>query len=211
MTKPRLLTFAQLVARARALAAAGPRRLLGIAGPPGAGKSTLAAHLVAAVGETAALVPMDGFHLAESELRRLGRHERKGAVDTFDGEGYLALLRRLRVPGRAVVYAPEFRREIEEPVAGAIPVPPSVRLVVTEGNYLLLPEQPWCQVRDLLDEAWYLDTDSAERLRRLTERHIRFGRSPAEAAARARGVDQVNADLIAPTASRADLVVRLVD
>lgn len=209
-TEARQLTLDQLVARARALAATGPRQLLGIAGPPGVGKSTLAERLVAALGDTAALVPMDGFHLAESELHRLGRHERKGAVDTFDGEGYLALLRRLRVPGRSVVYAPEFRREIEEPVAGAIPVPPSVRLVVTEGNYLLLPEEPWSRVRDLLDEAWYLDADSEDRLRRLTERHIRFGRAPAEAAARARGADQVNADIIVPTASRADLVVRLV-
>lgn len=200
--------LAGLVARARALAAAGPRRLLGIVGPPGAGKSTLAAQIVAALGPDAALVPMDGFHLAEAELHRLGRHDRKGSIDTFDAEGYVALLHRLRAAGPETVYAPQFRREIEEPIAGAIPVPPSVPLVVTEGNYLLVPEGPWGQVRGLLDEAWYLDVEEDERLRRLTARHMAFGRDPVAAIARARGSDQVNAELIATTVHRCDLVVR---
>jgi pantothenate kinase len=199
----------QLVERARGLADAGPRQLLGIVGAPGAGKSSLAAQLMRALGRRAALVPMDGFHLAERELHRLGRHARKGAIDTFDGYGFVALLRRLRFPDSATVYAPEFRREIEEPIANAVPVPASVPLVVTEGNYLLVPEDPWAQLRGLLDEVWFLDADQDERLRRLTERHMRFGRRAAEAAARARGSDQVNADLIAKTARRADLVVRL--
>ncbi|MEV1285738.1 nucleoside/nucleotide kinase family protein [Micromonospora sp. NPDC049679] len=203
------LTPGELVARARALADAGPRQLLGIVGAPGSGKSSLAAELVAALGPAAALVPMDGFHLAEAELHRLGRHDRKGAIDTFDGAGYVALLRRLRAGGTETVYAPEFRREVEEPVAGAIPVPPSVRLVVTEGNYLLVPESPWGEVRRLLDEAWYLDVDEEERLRRLTARHMTFGRDAVAAAARARGSDQVNAELIAGTAHRRDLLVRL--
>lgn len=183
--------------------------MLGITGPPGAGKSTLAHQLVTALAGAAVLVPMDGFHLAEAELRRLGRHERKGAPDTFDAVGFVALLRRLRVAEPWTVYAPDFRREIEEPIAGAIAVPPSVPLVVVEGNYLLLTEEPWDDVRPLLDEVWFLELDEAERLRRLTERHIAFGRSPAEAAARARGSDQANAVLIAATAGRADLVVRM--
>ncbi|WP_203859225.1 nucleoside/nucleotide kinase family protein [Plantactinospora mayteni] len=198
----------QLVDRARALASTGPRRLLGITGAPAAGKSTLAGLLVTALDGIAELVPMDGFHLAEAELHRLDRHARKGAPDTFDGAGFVALLRRLRT-GTETVYAPEFRRELEEPVAGAIPVPPSVPLVVVEGNYLLLPDQPWGEVRDLLDEVWFLDLDEAERLHRLTERHIAFGREPLAAAARARGTDQRNADLIAGTIDRADLVVRM--
>lgn len=206
---PTTTPMTELVARARRLADAGPRQLLGIAGPPGAGKSTLAAAIVAALGPDAALVPMDGFHLAEAELRRLGRRERKGAIDTFDADGYVALLRRLRAAGPETVYAPEFRREIEEPIAGAIPVPPSVRLVVTEGNYLLVPEGPWGAVRGLLDEAWYLELDEAERLRRLVARHVAYGRDPAAAAARAHGSDQVNAELIATTADRCDLRVRL--
>ncbi|GIG85838.1 nucleoside/nucleotide kinase family protein [Plantactinospora endophytica] len=201
-------TMDQLVARARALASTGPRRLLGITGAPGAGKSTLAGLLVAALPGVAELVPMDGFHLADAELHRLGRHARKGALDTFDGAGFVALLRRLRA-GTETVYAPEFRREIEEPVAGAIPVPPTVPLLVVEGNYLLVPEPPWAEVRDLLDEVWFLDLDETERLRRLTERHIAFGREPVEAADRARGTDQRNAELIAGTVGRADLVVRM--
>ncbi|MFC4106876.1 nucleoside/nucleotide kinase family protein [Micromonospora zhanjiangensis] len=197
--------------RRSAAGAAGGRRLLGITGAPGAGKSTLAARLVAALGDAAALVPMDGFHLAEAELHRLGRHERKGAVDTFDGDGFVALVHRLRTPGAATVYAPHFRREIEEPVAGAIPVPPSVRLVVAEGNYLLVPDGPWAALRGLLDEVWFLDLDREERLRRLTDRHVRFGRDPGTASTRARVVDEANARLIAATAPRADLVFRLVE
>jgi pantothenate kinase len=204
-----------LVRRAATLAArhgdgAGPRRLLGIAGAPGAGKSTLAAAVVSALDPAAVLVPMDGFHLAAAELHRLGRHERKGAIDTFDADGFVALLRRLRVERSDVVYAPEFRREIEEPIAGAIPVGPSVPLVVTEGNYLLADDRAWSAVRTLLDEVWFLEVDEQVRLDRLTARHTAYGRPPAEAAARARGTDQRNADLIAATSHRADLLVRLV-
>jgi pantothenate kinase len=194
-----------LVARARRLAAAG-RRVLGIAGAPGAGKSTLAAAVVAGLAPAAVLVPMDGFHLAEAELHRLGRHERKGAIDTFDAAGFAALLVRLRSESDGVVYAPEFRREIEEPIACAIPVPPGVPLVVTEGNYLLA----WERVRALLDEVWFLELDETVRLDRLTARHMAFGRGAAEAAARARGTDQRNAELIAATRDRADLIVRLL-
>jgi len=200
-----------LVARAAALADVGPRRVLGIVGAPGAGKSTLAARIVEGVGPSAALVPMDGYHLAEAELHRLGRHERKGAIDTFDAAGYVSMLGRLAAGGPETVYAPAFHRDIEEPIAGSIPVPPEVRLVVTEGNYLLVPDEPWSGVRLLLDEVWYLDLDEQERLRRLVDRHMAYGRSRAEAKARSYGSDQVNAELIATTRSRADLVVRLDD
>lgn len=201
--------FDVLAARAAALADLAPRRLLGIVGAPGAGKSTLAARIVEAVGSTAVLVPMDGYHLAEAELHRLGRHGRKGAIDTFDGAGYLSLLGRLAAGGPDTVYAPAFDRQIEEPIAGSIPVDPSVRLVVTEGNYLLAPAEPWAGVRVLLDEAWYLELDEEERLRRLVARHEAFGRTRAQARARTYGSDQANAELIATTRGRADLVVRL--
>ena len=200
----------ELVDRARSLAANGHRRILGIAGAPAAGKSTVAAAIVAALAPVAILVPMDGFHLAEAELHRLGRHPRKGAVDTFDADGFAALLRRLRAAPPGVVYAPEFRREIEEPIAGAIPVPADVPLVVTEGNYLLTDIGPWAEVRELLDEVWFLELDEGVRLERLTARHMAYGRDSAEAAGRARGTDQRNADLIAATRDRADLVVRLI-
>src|SRR5947209_3044869 len=142
--------FATLVSRAAALCSPGQRRLLGITGAPGAGKSTLAEQLVAVLHPQAVLVPMDGFHLAEAELMRLGIHERKGAVDTFDSGGFIALLRRLHEASEDVVYAPTFRRDLEEPIAGAIGVPSTVPLVVTEGNYLLTEIGAWGVVRSLL-------------------------------------------------------------
>ncbi|GAB3953987.1 nucleoside/nucleotide kinase family protein [Micromonospora vulcania] len=200
-----------LVSRALVLAEGGPRQLLGIAGAPGAGKSTLAERIVAEIGPTARLVPMDGFHLAQSQLLRLGRADRKGAMDTFDANGYVSLLRRLRRLEPTSVYAPEFRRDIEEAVAGAIEVPPSVRLVVTEGNYLLLPDFPWQEIRQLLHEVWFLDLDVEVRQRRLTARHEAYGRSPEQARAWALGSDEVNAALVTGTAGGADLVVRLTE
>ena len=196
-----------LISRARRLAEAGERRLLGITGAPGAGKSTIAARVVEALGEAAALVPMDGFHLANAELERLGRRDRKGAIDTFDAGGYVALLRRLRSPAGETVYAPTFRREIEEPIACAIPVAPEVPLVVTEGNYLLVPGGPWAAVRDLLDEAWYVAPDEETRIEWLIARHVEFGKPPDVARAWSLSTDQRNAELVAATRGRADVVV----
>ncbi|WP_030812263.1 nucleoside/nucleotide kinase family protein [Streptomyces sp. NRRL S-337] len=200
-----------LLSRARRLAGSArptERRLLGITGPPGSGKSTLAAHLVAGLSGQAALVPMDGFHLAEAELRRLGRTERKGAPDTFDPAGYAALLSRLRSPEPdTAVYAPAFDRHIEEPVAGSIPVAPHVPLIVTEGNYLLLDSGPWARVHELLDEVWYVELDTEERVRRLIDRHERFGRARADAERFVHASDEANARVVATTRHRADLVI----
>ncbi|MGW4349496.1 nucleoside/nucleotide kinase family protein [Streptomyces sp. NPDC004690] len=206
-------TFADLLDRARSLTGGGRRALLGIAGAPGAGKSTLAERLVRALngaGEPwAAHVPMDGFHLADAELDRLGRRGRKGAPDTFDAAGYAALLRRLREEyGTAeTVYAPGFERVLEQPLAGAVPVPPAARLVVTEGNYLLLDEGPWARVRAELDEVWFCELDEAERVRRLVARHEEFGKGHDEAVAWVLGTDRRNADLVSATRDRADLIV----
>ena len=199
-------TFPSLVERARRLAVPGRRRILGLAGPPGSGKSTFASRLADALGGDAVVVPMDGFHLADAELERLGRHHRKGAPDTFDAAGYVALLRRLRDPAKGCVYAPEFRREIDEPIAGAIPVPAEVPLVITEGNYLLLGDGDWARVRSLLDEAWYLAPDDGTRLDWLVQRHVTYGKPPEAARAWSLGNDQRNAVLIAATRTRADLV-----
>jgi pantothenate kinase len=199
--------FGVLVARARELAASPTRRILGLTGAPGSGKSRLAAEVVDALGADAVLVPMDGFHLAESELRRLGSHDRKGALDTFDAGGFVALLRRLREPTEPAVYAPTFRRDLEEAIAGAICVPRDVPLVVTEGNYLLSPDGAWSAVRGLLDEVWYLEPDDNDRMHRLIRRHMEFGRDRETANARARGNDQRNADVIAATKMWADLIV----
>jgi pantothenate kinase len=198
-----------LIARARDFGRRERRTIVGIAGPPGGGKSTLAQTVVAAVGSAAVLVPMDGFHLAQAELVRLGRRDRMGAPDTFDALGYIALLRRLRDRTEDVVYAPAFRREIEEPIAGAIAVPRATSLVVTEGNYLLVPDEPWSGVRPHLDECWYADLDEATRLQWLIRRHIDFGKTPEAAHEWVHRSDQVNAAVVAATRSRADVVVRL--
>ncbi len=208
------LTFEDLLTRARALTRPGRRAILGIAGCPGAGKTTLAEHLVRALNPVGdpwvAHVPMDGFHLADVELDRLGRRDRKGAPDTFDAAGYAALLRRLREEtGDEVVYAPGFERVLEQPVAGAIPIPPTARLVVTEGNYLLLDTGAWARVRPQLDEVWFCELDEDERLRRLVGRHERFGKSHEEAVTWVMRSDQRNAELVAATRERADLVVPL--
>jgi pantothenate kinase len=184
------------------------RRLLGIAGPPGAGKSTLSAQLLAAFPGRCVVAPMDGFHLAQTELERLGRADRKGAPDTFDAAGYVALLRRLRepVPGETV-YAPEYRRDLHNGVAGAIAVPAEVPLVVTEGNYLLLETHGFGPVRDLLDLCWFVDLPEGVRAERLVARHRLFGKTADAAHAWTHGPDQRNADLVAPTRARADTVV----
>ncbi|MGW2823579.1 nucleoside/nucleotide kinase family protein [Streptomyces sp. NPDC001443] len=207
------LSSADLLRRAAALVRPGRRAILGVAGSPGAGKSTLAAWLVRELNGDGpawvAHVPMDGFHLADVELDRLGRRDRKGAPDTFDAAGYAALLRRLREEsdGDDIVYAPGFERVLEQPLAGAVPVPSAARLVVTEGNYLLLETGAWARVRPQLDEVWFCEVDEEERIRRLVARHEEFGKGHEEAVAWVLGTDQRNADLVAGTRERADLVV----
>jgi pantothenate kinase len=197
---------AECIGRVEALLADGRRKLLGLTGPPGGGKSTLAQALLEALPGRAIVVPMDGFHLANAELARLGRADRKGAPDTFDSAGYVALLQRLKAQRAGeVVYAPEFHREIEEPIAGAIAVPRATPLVITEGNYLL----HWAAARELLDEVWFVELDEPTRVERLIVRHMAYGRSRFEAAARAHGSDQRNAELIMAGRALADLVVHL--
>ncbi|WP_439115394.1 nucleoside/nucleotide kinase family protein [Hydrogenophaga sp.] len=186
------------------LLASGPRRLLGVVGPPGAGKSTLARLMEQSQGTRAQAVPMDGFHLAQLELERLGRAQRKGAPDTFDAAGYAALLRRLRTQtDDEVVYAPDFRREIEEPVAGALPVWANTPLIVTEGNYLLLDDAGWSPVAGLLDEVWYLQVEPDLRLERLAARHQQFGRTREQALAWIAQTDEPNARRIEASRHRA--------
>ena len=194
----------------QALAAGPGRRLLGLVGAPAAGKSTLAVALAAALEGRAASIPMDGFHLSQQQLARLGRSERKGAPDTFDGDGYRALLARIRAAADngETVYAPGFYRDIEEPIAASLAVPPDTPLVITEGNYLLLDEAPWPAVAAQLDAVWYLDVEAARREEWLVARHMRFGRNKTDARAWMAATDRPNAERIVASASRADRVLR---
>ncbi|MFT4436799.1 nucleoside/nucleotide kinase family protein [Caballeronia sp. 15715] len=197
----------RFLVRLQQLVADGKRRILGLVGAPGAGKSTLAEAILEALPGRAVVVPMDGFHLANIELERLGRASRKGAEDTFDSAGYVALLARLRAQRHdEMIYAPMFRREIEEPIAGAIPVMPDVPLVITEGNYLLLQQGEWKAVRPLLDEAWFVDVDQELRVQRLIARHVQFGRDEDAAREWVQRSDEVNAALINMTRGQADMV-----
>jgi pantothenate kinase len=200
----------QLTALLTDLGAPGTRRLLGITGAPGAGKSTLATH-VAGLVPAAVVVPMDGFHLADVELRRRGLLDRKGAPETFDAWGYAALLNRLRGAPDHVVMAPGFERDLEQPLAGAVPVPPEAGLVVTEGNYVLVDRPEWRAVRSALDVVWHVRTDPAIRRARLVARHVAFGKSPTEAEAWVERVDEPNAVLVDAAAESADLQLDLTD
>lgn len=205
-------TLDQLVESARGLIVPGERRILGLTGAPGAGKSTVAEQLVTALGpEVAVLVPMDGFHLANEVLIDLGRLNRKGAHDTFDDGGYARLIASLRAQrgDDPVIYAPRFRREIEESIGSAIPVPAAVPLVVTEGNYLLLESDAWPAARSHIDQVWFLAPDTDIRHARLVRRHEAYGKSAEEAKFWALGSDERNAQLIESTAGRADRIVRL--
>jgi pantothenate kinase len=197
-----------MLSRAEAMLASPRRQVLGIAGAPASGKSTLSEALLAELerrhpGEVVG-VGMDAFHLGHQILLRRGLVGVKGAPHTFDGGGYVALLERVRT-ARETVYAPEFHREIEDSLAASVEIAPEVRLVVTEGNYLLLPQPPWDRVRRLLDQAWFVFLIDDERRSRMMARHQRYGHSPEDARARTYGSDETNAQLVNAAQNNPDL------
>lgn len=202
------MDITELTARAKALVRPGERVVLGITGAPGAGKSTLAEALVVQLrreGVPTAHVPMDGFHLADVALVERGLLAAKGAIETFDRFGYLALLRRLRTELDHEVFAPDFERGLEQPLAGALTISPDVRVVVTEGNYLLDAE--WPEIREELCEVWFVNLPLADRTARLLRRHVEFGKTVDEAREWVARVDEPNAQRIIARRGTADLVV----
>lgn len=186
----------------------GQRLILGIAGAPGSGKSTVAQALQREL-EEAVVVPMDGFHLGNTIIDGTPLRDRKGAPDTFDVGGYVSLLARLVRRDEEVVYAPAFRRSLDEPVAASIAVPQSAPVVITEGNYLLSTLPGWRDIRQHLDEVWFLDLAGETRISRLVERHMHFGMDRDAAVAWANGPDQANAELIAATRDSADRLLKV--
>ena len=207
------MTIEALVQAAVAVVPAEGRGILGIAGTPGAGKTTLAETIVRGVRrargpEWVAHVPMDGFHLADAQLTRLNARSRKGAPDTFDAEGYAHLLERIRADDGSWVYAPGFDRDLEQPVAAAMVVPPAARLVVTEGNYLLLEVGAWPRARAAVDEVWFVTGDEQVRLERLVQRHVDFGKEQRDARTWVQATDEPNARLVAASSAGADRQVR---
>ena len=187
------------------------RVIIGLIGKPGVGKSTLSSYLLKKLPKkTTALVPMDGFHLSNAQLNKLGRINRKGAPDTFDSHGYVDFLRRIKADTSNDIYFPIFHRDIEESIAAEGVIHPHTSLVLTEGNYLLLESDGWSQVAVTLTESWFLDVDNDKRMSRLVARHIKFGKTPAAAQEWAHGSDAHNAELIETTRVKADVIITLL-
>lgn len=202
--------MSQIAALARAIfkkAGHKQRFLVAVAGPPAAGKSTLAERLAALFPEaSAAVVPMDGFHYDDRILIARGLRDRKGAPETFDFHGFEALIRRLRA-NESDVAIPVFDRSVELSRAGAAVVCQATRFVIVEGNYLLLDEAPWNSLAPLFDASVYLDVPRFELERRLLERWDEHGKTPEEARAWIASNDMPNIDRVMANRREADLVV----
>lgn len=198
-----------LVERAEVLAGERGRSVLGLVGAPGSGKSTVATLMVERMRANVAIVEMDAFHLSDELLLYLGRRDRKGAPDTFDVDGYVEILRRLREPSAADVYVPIFDRTLDTSVGSAQLVPFDCKLIITTGNYLLLNDAPWSRLRPHLDQAWFLEPDEDQRLDQLIARHVQYGKTPEEAREWVLRSDQRNAELVQGSRDNADWVVRV--
>ena len=208
-TQPASLTsLEEVISRAKSLIG-GERKIVGLIGKPGAGKSTLSAQLIEQLGNQAAILNMDGYHLSNLALHELGLADRKGAPDTFDALGFTEILKRVKQDTDQDIYFPVFDRAIEESIAAQGVIAPSVELVITEGNYLLYNENNWGGVKNLLDESWFIEVDDNLRIERLVNRHHKFGKSKADAHSWATGSDENNAKIVAQTRAMADVIINL--
>ena len=203
-----LTSLDEVITRAKSLIT-GERKIVGLIGKPGAGKSTLSAQLIEHLGAQAAILNMDGYHLSNLSLRELGRADRKGAPDTFDALGFTAILKRVKNQVDQDIYFPVFDRSIEESIAAQGVITPEIKLVITEGNYLLHNENNWGGVKELLDESWFIEVDDQIRIERLVNRHHKFGKSKADAHSWATGSDENNARVVAQTRELADVIINL--
>lgn len=204
------LTLRSLAEMAWLLTTDRPRTLLGIAGPPGAGKSTFARALVEEIGEGAAYLPLDGFHLSNDQLERLSLTSRKGSEPSFDVRGYVALLTRVLDDTGHDIYVPDYDRTLHEPVAARHRVPPTARIVVTEGNYLACDLPGWREARELMGECWYVAAPAEVRQQRLIERQLTGGRTADGAAAWVATNDGPNGDLVEKSRHRCDRIVSTI-
>ena len=187
-----------------------PRTMIGIVGKPGAGKSTVVTEIQKQFStEEVAIIPMDGYHLSNEELIKLGRRERKGAPDTFDVEGFISLITRVRIEIDKDHTFPIFHREIEASKADEGIVLRNTKVIVIEGNYLFSEEYNWNKVFPLLDQSWFIEIDDEIRMQRLITRHIKYGKTPQEAEEWSRGSDELNARFIEKTAARAGKIIKL--
>jgi pantothenate kinase len=190
------------------------RYFLGITGCPAAGKSMLAKNLTDEINfrtgdDLAAVVPMDGFHLPNNALKERGLTKVKGMPETFDADSFVELINQLHeFPDRSIM-CPAYDRKIHDPVKNSITIQPGNRLIIVEGNYLLLNRSPWNIIRTKMNEVWYIDTPLNTVKERLFDRHIAGGSSRKEAERKVESVDLPNAELIRKTLLFADKMVNL--
>jgi pantothenate kinase len=186
------------------------RSLIGIVGKPGAGKSTVVEQIEKRYQPNeVSIIPMDGFHLSNEELIALGRRDRKGAPDTFDVVGFTSLLKEVKLNQQGDHKFPIFHREIEASIEDEGLIPKESKVIVVEGNYLFSTEHNWDGIFPLLDHTWFIEIDDEVRIERLIARHIRYGKTPAEAENWSRGSDETNARFIKLTAHRASNIIKL--
>lgn len=202
-----------LIDTLRLLVAEKPQRfMLGICGAPGAGKSTLAEWIVQQWNEknadTAVLVPMDGYHLSNEQLEKRSLLSLKGIPETFDAASFVEKLSNIKTHPEQVHFCPKFDRSIEASIENGIQIKPEHKLIVTEGNYLLLDNSPWSLLRGILDEVWMIEADEELIFGRLLERHKNGGKSAEAALAKVNSTDLPNARLVAQSSLHANRILK---